>query len=655
MGLWGRITCNNRRTLDTINLFYPEEVDSLTMLRGAAIFVLMLFLAGTLLGGPATNTAAAPDIPEEPGYYRYFEDYVSYAEYTESLAHLENEYSDIMKVYDITSWTEFGSTWEGRSVWAIKISDNPGLDEPDEPKVIIVGEHHAREWMSFMVPWFYTYYLLHNYNAPPTDNDGDGQYNEDPVDGVDNDDDAMVDEDPIEGKATWLVNNREIWIIPMLNPDGYEYSRDGNDWRKNFRDNNANGRFDPGFDGVDINRNYPYMWNSQLDPQTGKTMDNTFPASDMYRGPPDNVDDDGDGPGEGQVCLTEANWIDRPGFIERDFNNCDEDPVNFVDDDGDGIVDEDRDGGFSEPETQAIFELMKRLDIDDNPWNRKHTVGMSISYHSYSELVIWPWGYNHEPTSDGALFEDIGTTMASMNGYTPGQGTTLYPVSGDYDDWMYGSNGVLSYTIELNSGDEGGFHPPPELIIPTALKNLGPNLYVSEWTGVGRVAADMDYPSLDINLPVINHTQKNMFIPEGESYRVVASVGDNGRNLDKDSVHLYYRADGGSWQEMKMERDGGGFEATIPPQPVGSMVSYYITARDTRGLDVFSPIYGDGEPYFYYIDTSLGTGLADIGAVIIMMALMFGIIYTGLIKSLKMAMAADKRKAIEPATTKEEA
>ena len=55
-----------------------------------------------------------------------------------------------------------GQTFEGRDIWAIKISNNPNLDE-NEPEVLFTGMHHSREPMSFMNLYYYIYWLLENY------------------------------------------------------------------------------------------------------------------------------------------------------------------------------------------------------------------------------------------------------------------------------------------------------------------------------------------------------------------------------------------------------------------------------------------------------------------------------------------------------------
>ncbi|MCX7863233.1 MAG: M14 family zinc carboxypeptidase [Bacteroidales bacterium] len=115
---------------------------------------------------------------------------------------------------------------EGRKLWCIKISDNPNVDE-NEPRVLFVALNHAREPMGMQQLFFLMYYLVENYA-----NDTTIQY---------------------------LVNNLEIYFIPCVNPDGYVYNNTTNPngggmHRKNCRVTGASNF------GVDLNRNYGYMW-----------------------------------------------------------------------------------------------------------------------------------------------------------------------------------------------------------------------------------------------------------------------------------------------------------------------------------------------------------------------------------------------------------
>jgi carboxypeptidase T len=133
---------------------------------------------------------------------------------------------------------------EGRPVYWLKISDNPNVDE-NEPELLYTAVHHAREPASVAQLIMYMYYLLENYATNP--------------------------------EVQYLVNNSEMYFVPLVNPDGYVYNQTTNPngggmWRKNRR-NNGDGTY-----GIDLNRNYGYNWgydNSGSSPNTN---------SDTYRG-----------------------------------------------------------------------------------------------------------------------------------------------------------------------------------------------------------------------------------------------------------------------------------------------------------------------------------------------------------------------------------
>ncbi len=135
-------------------------------------------------------------------------------------------------------------TNENRPVYWMKISDNPNVDET-EPEVLYTAIHHAREPASVAQLIMYMYYLLENYNS--------------------------------NAEVQYLVNNSEMFFIPLINPDGYFYNETnspngGGMWRKNRR-NNGNGTY-----GVDLNRNYGYNWAYDNQGSSGN------PSSDTYRG-----------------------------------------------------------------------------------------------------------------------------------------------------------------------------------------------------------------------------------------------------------------------------------------------------------------------------------------------------------------------------------
>ena len=93
-----------------------------------------------------------------------------------------------------------------RNIYALKISDNVQIEEEERIRSHHPGCHHAREWISVEVPFYVAKHLLENYST-----------------------DAHI---------RGLVNQSEIWIVPLVNPDGLEYSiHFYRYWRKNMRNN----------------------------------------------------------------------------------------------------------------------------------------------------------------------------------------------------------------------------------------------------------------------------------------------------------------------------------------------------------------------------------------------------------------------------------
>lgn len=308
---------------------------------------------------------------------------------------LAEQYPQILRVVSL------GHSHEGRQIWAIKLSDDVSTEDPAEPETLFIGGQHAREWIGVEVPFLIAQYLAQQY---------------------------ATDE-----RVQKLINNLEIWIVPMVNPDGHEYTRSDpcptapqqlcRLWRKNRRDL-GNGVF-----GVDLNRNWGFQWDSRA----GGSRN---PQSLTYRGP-------------------------EP---------------------------------FSEPEIQAIRDLV--LD----PQRRFKAF---IDYHSYSQIVGWPWGYSFDPPvplseekrfdppSDSVEYARIGETMAKLIYSAYGQTYRAcqisldcpYPAAGVSTDWFYSETGGISFVIELRPATgEPGFVLPADQILPTFEENLPAALYLLEQT-----------------------------------------------------------------------------------------------------------------------------------------------------------------------------
>lgn len=146
-------------------------------------------------------------------------------------------------------------TWENNSIFWVRISDNPEVDE-EEPEVLYTSLIHARELVSVSQNIFYMWYLLENYHKNPL--------------------------------IKQILDHTELYFIPVINPDGLNYNVQGYDmpkdsfeifWRKNMRDNDGNGEFNPEIDGVDLNRNFAESWGYD---DIGSSP---HPGSSNYRGP----------------------------------------------------------------------------------------------------------------------------------------------------------------------------------------------------------------------------------------------------------------------------------------------------------------------------------------------------------------------------------
>ena len=454
----------------------------------------------------------------------------------------------------------------------------------DRPDIMIVGNHHAREWMSHTTPMLFLETVAYYYGGGPVDNDGDAAYwqsngvddnndgviddpfegfDEDPwgdADGdgeVDDDGDCLalepkyqdsngdgkpcnpgdfgVDEDFSEVELTNIINNREIYLIPLLNTDGFIYDQTvfcpapawescpSGGWRKNLRNNgpqllpDQSETVDEDCDGVDLNRNYQYEWGFPTQGTRPGIPGTCTPAedeqsginNDVYTGPLDLRDNDGDG-------------------------LIDEDNVDGEDDDNDGDTDEDWMGGNSEPETKFIQDM---TEMNDDNADGASDYEATLTYHSYSELVLYPWGHcNDCQTTDHDQLVYHGDQMATMTDYTNMQSSDLYPTTGDFCDWHYGVHGSYCYTMEIGTA----FHQHEDDIDHIAVRNNGIAFYMATIADNPRERADLAIA----NIPKNQYLQKptEIDIPSSGSIPIEMCLDTAfAINLEVDKSHIMYR------------------------------------------------------------------------------------------------------------------
>lgn len=266
-----------------------------------------------------------------------------YSDVEKALLDTEKRFPHLTKIESI------GKSGEGREILAIQITAQFSLQKKEV--VLFDAMHHAREVMTPEVALDIVDYLTRNFDT-----------------------DLKV--------RNWL-NKYEVWVIPMVNPDGNnKVWNAATMWRKNTK----------GGYGVDVNRNYPYAWNT-CNGSSGNKND------DDYRGA----------------------------------------------------------SAGSEPETQAITNFVKKIRPK-----------MNISYHSFSEIVIYPFGCSPKKITapDATRYLAVGKELArrlvrdsGSGSYAPGTSyQLLYDVDGGSIDWMYNEAKVMSFVVEVNSTTQG-FQP----------------------------------------------------------------------------------------------------------------------------------------------------------------------------------------------------
>ncbi|MBI3134528.1 MAG: immune inhibitor A [Bacteroidetes bacterium] len=311
--------------------------------------------------------------------------YYTYQEFLDELDSMASKYPNLISAKSpISSYTSI----EGRPIYWVRLSDNPNADETEE-EVLYTAIHHAREPASLSQLIFYMWWILENYG--------------------------------VNDEVTYLVDETEMYFVPMINPDGYAYNESTNPGgggmhRKNRRNVGTSNK------GVDLNRNYSYNW--------GTTGISTNPNNDTY-------------------CGTAA---------------------------------------FSEPETQAIRWFCENRDFQ-----------FAFNAHTYGNLLLFPIGWSDtEFAPDHDYMQAFTNHMVIFNGYTAEKSSTLYPASGDSDDWMYTDDlvnkpKVFAMTPECsNEGSANDFWPPQAAILDICSANIWMNKTLAHMPHIYGVTTDQD-------------------------------------------------------------------------------------------------------------------------------------------------------------------
>ncbi len=301
---------------------------------------------------------------------------------------------------------EIGKSINEKSIFAYCFGPFGCMGSMSHPEVLINGVHHAREPIGATLIVYAAWKLLELMESNDTE-------------------------------IMYLLNNRNIVFLPILNPDGYEinYTKSptgGGLWRKNAR------IIEGEVMGVDLNRNYgpQEYWN--YDGQS----DTKLPIHETYPGP----------------------------------------------------------NPFSEPETQAMKSF---LDM--------HNFKYSFNYHTYSNLLIYPYNHRSEECADSAYFRDFSNYISRKNNYVYGTASRIlnYTAQGGADDYLWGTKGIYSYTVEVGN-DLDGFYTRYDSIIPYCEQNFEMIKQVI-WSGASNlVVKDVVYNWTDNNSMQLKVTIQNL-------------------------------------------------------------------------------------------------------------------------------------------------
>ncbi|MCC6169830.1 MAG: peptidase M14 [Caldilineaceae bacterium] len=313
--------------------------------------------AAPLPGPMPLQTLAAQDVTSIPDFacYRTVE------ETADTLAALAATYPQLARIKTIgVSWEK--QTPGGPAGYDLDVLVLTNRTRPDPKfRFFLMGAIHARELATAETTLRFAESLLAGY-------------------GVDAD-------------ATWLLDYGELHLLPIANPDGRKRAETGLLWRKNTNRSDAACIWSPDSDGVDLNRNSSFKWNSCFGCSSGVACDLT------YRG------------------RTPA----------------------------------------SEPETQALESYLRTLFVDARPPEPdaavpETTPGLLLSLHSYGGYVLYPWGWTSLPAPNAAALQTLGRKLGYFTQYNAcqiGAEGCFYQTDGSIEDWLYGELGIPGYTIEM--------------------------------------------------------------------------------------------------------------------------------------------------------------------------------------------------------------
>ena len=327
---------------------------------------------------------------------------------------------------ELTSWVDIGDSYdkatpggpEGYDIYALRLT-NEATDREgfDKPVLYMQASIHAREYATAELVTRFAENLVAGYGS--------------------------------RAETTWLLDNTEIHVVPVLNPDGRKFAEAGYLWRKNTNPNPPDGEEPAPFPsyGVDLNRNYDAAWGEVPGGSSGD------PGSAVYRGA----------------------------------------------------------APFSEPETQAARDYLLSIFPDQKPDDPdapapEDTMGVYLDVHSYGRLILYPQATDGDPAPNLDGLRTLGLKFGYFTGaagetYNVQGSEELYATDGTTDAWVYDTLGVAAYTPEIGTA----FFQDPEYFKDSILPQMTPVLTYAAKASVApyQVSAAPDSTGVDVDTPTV--------------------------------------------------------------------------------------------------------------------------------------------------------
>ncbi|MCH7960817.1 MAG: carboxypeptidase regulatory-like domain-containing protein [Planctomycetes bacterium] len=482
--------------------------------------------------------------PENPLAYLLYPDIVSW------MNQVAAANPAIAQVVDLNAMFGTPLTHEGRRLYAMRISDNVQTNE-DEPAFLLVSCHHAREIVTPVLAMDAIERLTSGYGTDP--------------------------------RITAAVDNNEIWIIPVANPDGYEYVWSTvNLWRKNRR-NNGNGTF-----GVDQNRNYPQGW-------TASCSGSTNSGSDIYKGPSAGSEP------ETQTLMQLS--LDRRFAKVLDYHSsgretlfgyrCSSHPfTSFYASEAQALSSASGYGGATRPPSAEGEQYQWQFARFGSLAHLTETATQFQPPFSAAQLeaqMVWP-GVLHFLERPISV---IGTVTDAVTGLPVEADLSLLGVS------------FLNGESNTSGGPLGRYQwilPPGNYTLEVAAAGYQTQQFPLSVTSASERRLNIQLVSEALVLSLVNGPSG--LIEPGIQPVVEVDITPASQQIVPGSENVFFRDSGGAFSPIALTPAGGGrYTASLPTTACGTTPEYYVQAMGDGGATMRLPAGAPAVVFSYDIGT----------------------------------------------------